>query len=271
MASHKARFPALYIPHGGGPCFFMTWSMGPVDTWQRMGEWLQQAGSFGGETPAAIVVVSAHWEAPVATVTSGPAPGLIYDYYGFPAHTYELTYPAPGDPALAARVRNCLDDAGIASAPDPERGFDHGVFIPFKLMYPEASIPIVQLSLLASLDPMQHIDIGRALAPLRNEGVLIVGSGMSYHNLPRMMGGGTAIGASEDFDGWLQSTCALDAQTREEQLCSWESAPSAREAHPREEHLLPLMVAAGAGGAGSGRREFTDRVMGATVSAFAFE
>jgi aromatic ring-opening dioxygenase catalytic subunit (LigB family) len=125
------RLPALFIPHGGGPCFFMEWTMGPADTWRRLGDWLAHLGDDIGRRPRAILVISAHWEEPEFTVTANPAPPLIYDYYGFPEHTYHLRYDAPGDPALAQSVRDLLGAAGIASRADPERGFDHGVFIPF--------------------------------------------------------------------------------------------------------------------------------------------
>jgi len=244
--------------------------MGPADTWVRMGDWLRQLSGLCETAPEAIVVVSAHWEAPLATVTSGASPPLIFDYYGFPPHTYELSYPAPGSPEIAAEICTQLRLAGIDADEDPARGFDHGVFIPFKLVYPDAAIPIVQLSLLASLDAAQHIALGRALAPLRERGVLIVGSGMSYHNLPQMMRGDGDIAASDTFDQWLQDVCALDGEERARRLCAWTQAPCARDAHPREEHLLPLMVAAGAGGDAAGVCEFTDRVMGSTVSAFSF-
>lgn len=264
------RLPSLYIPHGGGPCFFMQWSMGPADTWDRMAAWLRQLGPVGTARPRAIVVVSAHWETPVVTVTSGATPALIYDYYGFPPHTYELPYPAPGDPALAANVVSHLGAAGIEAVEDPARGFDHGVFIPFKLIYPDADVPIVQLSLHASLDPALHIDIGRALAPLRDDGVLIVGSGMSYHNMAGLMGDDDNITDSDRFDAWLNEVCVQPGEPRANALIDWLAAPAAREAHPREEHLLPLMVAAGAGADARGRCDFSDRVMGARVSAFAF-
>lgn len=244
--------------------------MGPADTWDRMGTWLRELGSVGAARPRAIVVISAHWETTTVAVTSNAAPSLIFDYYGFPPHTYELSYPAPGDPALAAALCSRLRANGIAAVEDPARGFDHGVFIPFKLIYPDADIPIVQLSLHASLDPALHIRIGRALAPLRDEGVLIVGSGMSYHNMAGFMRDDGDIDASDRFDEWLRDVCSKTGDARANALKGWLAAPAARDVHPREEHLLPLMVAAGAGADESGRCDFTDRVMGATVSAFAF-
>src|SRR5205823_2443749 len=161
----------LYIPHGGGPCFFMEWTMGPPDTWDRMAAWLRRIAGTLPEKPKALLVVSAHWEEEVPTVTTSPAPALLFDYYGFPKSTYELTWPAPGSPDLAKRVRDLLGGAGIESRADDARGFDHGVFVPLKVAFPEANIPTVQLSLRAGLDPAEHIAIGRALAPLRDEGV----------------------------------------------------------------------------------------------------
>jgi aromatic ring-opening dioxygenase catalytic subunit (LigB family) len=257
--------PSLYIPHGGSPCFFMEWTMGPADLWDRMGDWLRGLGDTIGVRPKAIVVISAHWEAPEFTVTANAHPPLIYDYYGFPEHTYRLTYPAPGDPALAEKIVRLLNDAGIAARSDPTRGLDHGVFIPFKLIYPDADIPIVQLSLKAGLDPAAHIAAGRAIESLRRDGVLIVGSGSSYHNMAGYVPG------SERFDTWLtDAACAADPAVRTDALSHWQSAPAAHDAHPSEEHLIPLMVAAGAAGSDQGHRIFNDRMMGSAVSAYRF-
>ncbi len=246
--------------------------MGPPDTWHKMGDWLGHLAQSFGAPPKAVVVVSAHWEEPEFTVTSNPRPPLIYDYYGFPEHTYRLKYDAPGAPALAKQICGLLRDAGIPAGSDGERGFDHGVFVPFKLVFPNADIPTVQLSLKAGLDPAAHLAAGRALAPLRREGVLIVGSGMSYHNMRGLMGGASGAGAvSHQFDAWLTAAaCAPDAEQREKMLAAWQSAPVARQAHPREEHLLPMMVAAGAAPEATGRKIFEDDVMGVTVSAFQF-
>jgi len=260
--------PTYYIPHGGGPCFFMDWTMGPPDTWHKMAAWLGHVRDEVGAKPKAVVVISAHWEEPEFSVTTGEHPPLLFDYYGFPEHTYKLRYDAPGSPELAARIGKLLEGAGFATRADAERGFDHGVFVPFKLIYPDADIPVVQLSLKAGLDPALHIAAGKALEPLRREGVLIVGSGMSYHN---MRGFGRATADSETFDAWLSEAATLaDAAKRNDALARWEQAPAARRVHPREEHLLPLMVAAGAAGADPGRRVFTDHVMNVQVSAFAF-
>jgi aromatic ring-opening dioxygenase catalytic subunit (LigB family) len=262
------RMPTLYIPHGGGPCFFMDWTMGPPDTWARMAGWLRGLRT-SVPSPRALLVVSGHWEAPVPTVTSAAAPPLIYDYSGFPPHTYQLGWPAPGWPELAARVVSLLGGAGVPSRADPERGFDHGVFIPLKVAFPDANVPTVQLSLRTGLDPAEHIAIGRALLPLRDEGVLILGSGMSYHNMRAFMTP-RARPDSERFDTWLAEAVAMDPTQRDAALTAWAGAPSARESHPREEHLLPLMVAAGAAGEDHGKQVFRDEVMGAVVSAVQF-
>lgn len=267
MPSNK--LPTLFIPHGGGPCFFMEWTMGPKDTWDRLAAWLRGMPSLLTEPPRALLVVSAHWEANVPTVIASSAPPLLYDYYGFPPHTYELEWPAPGSPELAKRVGVLLSAAGIASAMETERGFDHGVFVPMKLAFPDASIPTVQLSLRADLDPAAHLGIGRALAPLRDEGVLIVGSGFSFHNMRRFMQGGGGPD-SRAFDAWLASVVAKDANARDAALTAWESAPAARASHPREEHLLPLMVAAGAAQDDRGSVVFRDVIMDMTASAIRF-
>jgi aromatic ring-opening dioxygenase catalytic subunit (LigB family) len=262
--------PSLFIPHGGGPCFFMKWIMGPPDTWDKMAAWLGQLGNSLDSKPRAIVVISGHWEEPHFTVTSSPHPPLIYDYSGFPPETYQLKYPAPGSPELAQRIVGLLADAGIPAHSDPERGFDHGVFIPFKVIYPQAEIPIVQLSLKSGFDPASHLNAGRALAPLLQEDVLVAGSGMSYHNMRGLMSGRN-LPDSDQFDAWLSNVaCDPDPDQRNEKLKQWQLAPAARSAHPREEHLMPLLVAAGAGAQAPGSKIFTDRVMGATVSAYRF-
>ena len=261
--------PALYIPHGAGPCFFMDWS--PPETWQRMGDWLRGSLASLPTRPTAIVVVSAHWEEPRFTVQTAERPGLLFDYSGFPPHTYELTYPAPGSPALAARIRGLLTAAGLAEGGDDHRDFDHGVFIPLMLMAPEADVPVIQLSLKSGLDPDEHVAAGRALAPLRDDGVLLVGSGMSYHNM-RGYGRRESGAVSDRFDDWLTEAVGIaDPAARAARLAGWAAHPDGRAAHPREEHLLPLMVIAGSGGATAGRRVFRDRVMETTVSAFRFE
>jgi aromatic ring-opening dioxygenase catalytic subunit (LigB family) len=243
--------------------------MGGPDTWKNMAEWLRHLAEHVGARPAAIVAISGHWEESDFTVTSAANPPLLFDYYGFPEHTYRLEYPAPGSPELANEICTLLKASGIAVQQDSKRGFDHGVFIPFKLIYPNCDIPIVQLSLKEGLDPAAHIAAGRAISPLRERRVLIVGSGMSYHNLREFRVDVRTI--SERFDRWLtDAVCAPTAEERSEKLTCWREAPGARRAHPREEHLIPLMVAAGAGAEGLGAKIFTDHVLGTTVSAFQF-
>ena len=261
--------PTLFVPHGAGPCFFMDWN--PPDTWRRMGDFLRGIVAMLPARPTAIVIVSGHWEANAFTVGSGKHPSLVFDYNGFPPHTYRLSYPAPGDPALAARVRTLLADAGLPAADDAQHGYDHGVFIPLKLIAPDADIPVVQLSLRAGLDVREHDAAGRALQPLRDEGVLVVGSGMSYHNM-RGYGRAESGPVSDRFDDWLSATLAIDdPDERVARLAAWDAQPDGRAAHPREEHLMPLMVAAGAGGRSAGRHVLRDRVLGTTVSAFRFD
>ena len=271
-AGNATRLPTLFIPHGGGPCFFMDPPPNDPHAWDAMAAYLRGIASSLPAKPRAILVISAHWEMPRPTVMTAKRPPMLFDYYGFPEHTYRLAYPAPGSPELASRVRALLAGAGIASDEDSARGYDHGVFVPFLLMFPDADIPVVQLSLRADLDPAAHMAIGHALAPLRDEGVLIVGSGMSYHNLRRFWSTDAEdVEAARAFDAWLTDAIESgDANTRDAKLVAWANAPGARAAHPRSEHLLPLMVAAGAGGGDDGQRTYSDRVFGKAVSGFRF-
>ncbi len=264
------RMPTWFIPHGGGPCFFMDWN--PADAWDKMADFLKGIAGTLPQRPRAIVLVSAHWQESSFGITSGARPGLIYDYYGFPPHTYELKYPAPGDPALAARLADLLGQAGLPSHANGARGLDHGVFIPLLLMFPDATIPVVQLSLHNSLDPGIHLQLGQALEPLRDEGVLIVGSGMSFHNM-RGYGDPRFGPISDQFDDWLTRAVESAPAQRHKALVDWAQAPSARLCHPprAEEHLLPLMVVAGAAGQGVGRRVYSDRVMETALSAYRFD
>lgn len=267
------RWPTLFIPHGGGPCFFMDPLPGtPPDLWERMADYLRGIDRSLGGRPQAVLVVSGHWEAERPTVNVAEHPPLLFDYYGFPEDTYRLTYPAPGSPALAARVRQLLLGRGIRADGEAGRGLDHGVFVPFKVMYPDADVPLVQLSLDSSRDETAHLKIGMALAPLRDEGVLIVGSGMSYHNLREFFVDRPASNqAAGAFDAWLHDTVTEpDAEVRIARLAAWRQAPGARTAHPTPEHLLPLMVAAGAAEADAGRRTYHDHLMGKAVSGFQF-
>lgn len=268
-AAATGRMPVFFIPHGAGPCFFMDWS--PADTWQRMEAFLKGVADTLPARPTAIVLISAHWLEPQFSVTGHARPPLIFDYYGFPQHTYELTYPAPGNPELAERVARLLKQNGADARIDSERGFDHGVFIPLKLMFPRADIPVVQLSLRRDLDPAAHLEAGRALTTLRDEGVLIIGSGMSFHNMPGY-GDPRFSAISAEFDDWLSAAVESQPAERDSLLESWTQAPNARLCHPPggEEHLLPLMVAAGAADQSVGRRIYSEHVMQTTISAYRF-
>ncbi len=263
------RMPTWYIPHGGGPCFFMDWS--PPDAWHKMAHFLKGLSATLPCQPQAIVVVSAHWLEPTVSVTGALAPSLIYDYHGFPAHTYELKYPAAGNPALAQAIVDALGQSHIAAQVDASRGFDHGLFIPMMLMFPKADIPVVQLSLNSNLDPKTQLELGQALETFRDQGVLIIGSGMSFHNM-RGYGDPQFGPISDEFDSWLTQTVQADPDARAKALLAWSQAPSARLCHPprQEEHLLPLMVAAGAAPKDKGEKVFSDRVMETTLSAYTF-
>jgi aromatic ring-opening dioxygenase catalytic subunit (LigB family) len=267
-AKATARMPVAFVPHGGGPWPFVELGFATRRETDALAGYLRALREVPPSRPRAMLVVSAHWEERVPTVMTSPRPPILYDYYGFPPAAYELTWPAPGDAVLAARVGELLGAAGIAHATDAARGFDHGTFIPFKVTYPDAEVPTVQLSLKGSLDPAEHLAIGRALAPLRDEGVFVVGSGMSFHNLRAF--GPKGRGASEAFDAWLREAATAPAGARDRQLEAWASAPEARAAHPREEHLLPLMVIAGAAGSDVGRTTYNDLFAGVRLSAFHF-
>lgn len=235
------RQPTFFLSHGGGPWPFMDGDYRRAHA--QLEASLQALPATLPGKPRALLMISAHWEEAAFTVMTSPAPGMLYDYGGFPPHTYEVVYPAPGDPALAERVVALIEAAGLPAARNATRGYDHGAFCTLVPMYPNADVPVVQLSLQQGLDPARHLALGRALAPLRDEGVLILGSGFSFHNLRLYNEAGRAPSAA--FDAWLQA--ALPApEGRDQRLQAWAQAPAARLAHPREEHLLPLMVAAGA-------------------------
>lgn len=261
--------PSLFIPHGGGPCFFMEWTRGPRETWFPMRDWLAGLMDSLPARPERLLIVSAHWECDRPTVNRAERPELIFDYYGFPPHTYELEWPAPGDPALSDRVATLLEGAGLPCAVDESRGYDHGVFVPMLVAVPQADISVSVLSLHASLDPTLHMRIGAALAPLREDGVLIVGSGMSYHNMQGLMSPGEDPAAFA-FDDWLTQTVEGPAAARAQALANWERAPGGRQSHPRAEHLAPIFVAAGAAHEAPGRRLFTDDLLGVRISGYAF-
>lgn len=267
--SMAATLPTYFISHGGGPWPWMKDQT--AGAYDRLEASLQQLPRQLGSTPQAVLVISGHWEEDEFTVMATAQPPMIYDYSGFPEHTYRIRYGAPGSPRTAARVQQLISAAGLAVRMDSQRGFDHGTFAPLAVMYPNADVPVLQLSLKSGYDPQQHLEVGRALAPLRNEGVLIIGSGLSYHNLRQF--GPQARQASGAFDQWLEQTLVQAApDERSARLIAWEAAPAARSAHPREDHLLPLMVAVGAAGDDPGTRIYHEDAFmgGVAVSSYRF-
>ena len=262
--------PSIYLPHGGGPCFFMPPPLDEPTRWVGMEAYLRSLPSLLPKRPDALLVISAHWETPQPTVLTKAHPGMLFDYYNFPPYTYELTYPAPGAPDLAPRLRALLSEAGIENDEDTIRDYDHGVFVPMKVAFPDADIPILQLSLRADLDPAFHMSVGEALASLRQENIVVIGSGLSFHNMrgfpdPRLNE------PAATFDRWLTETlCEVPAEERKARLARWDEAPYARHIHPREEHLLPLMVATGAAVGDKGRQTFNGTIWGKAVSAYHF-
>lgn len=261
----EMRLPTFYLCHGGGP---WPWMQGPLREMLRgLEEGLHAIVRGLPARPRAVLVVSSHWEEDVFTLTAADAPGMVYDYQGFPAEMYAIRYPAPGHPALASRVQELLHAQGCRARLSPDQGFDHSTYSLLKPMFPQAELPVLQMSLQRGLDPAAHLQAGAALATLRDEGVLIIGSGMSCHDR-----GPGLEQASQGFDDWLQSTLAgRDPEARRDALRHWERAPFARLVHSREDHLLPLMVAVGAAEGDAGTCVYRDRLMGRlAVSSHAF-
>jgi 4,5-DOPA dioxygenase extradiol len=268
VTTRRPLSPVLYFPHGGGPLPLLG-----DPGHKNMVAFLKAITPTLGK-PSAILVISAHWEESVPTITSGAHPPLFYDYYGFPEESYQITYPAPGEPVLAREIERLLKEGGIEARLDDQRGFDNGLFVPLKIMYPDAHIPCVQLSLVEGLDPATHIRIGGALSSLRTKNVLVLGSGFSFHNLRAFFtpGAGTADPRNGNFQQWLIDICTKSEKSREERegnLINWESAPNSRYCHPREEHLLPLHVCCGLAGH-QARVAFDGEVLGKRSVALAW-
>jgi aromatic ring-opening dioxygenase catalytic subunit (LigB family) len=264
--ANNLRGSVVYLSHGGGPLPLMG-----DKGHQNMIDFIRNVTPTLIK-PTAILVISAHWEEIKPTITSGMFPSLIYDYYGFAKEAYEIKYPVSGAPELANKIFNLLGSAGIDAQLDDQRGFDHGLFVPLKLMYPNANIPCVQLSLVNSLQPEAHIRIGKALADLRKDNVLVIGSGFSFHNLKAFFAPSTqqSQALNQAFEQWLIDTCSnteLTEQEREHRLINWERAPAARYCHPREEHLLPLHVCYGVAGTAA-KSVFEFEIMGKMSSAY---
>lgn len=273
--THSQRLPVYFIPHGGGPWPFMdSGARFGTDPWKGLETFLKSLPASLPFAPKAILIISGHWEQePVFKVSTAEHPGMLFDYYGFPPNTYELNYPAPGDPAVAKRVEEVLAAAGIACGEDAERGYDHGVFIPLMVTFPEATVPVVMVSMQQDLDAATHFAMGQALETLRDEGILIIGSGMSYHNM-RAFGSADPVHAATAtrFDDWLTAAVAKDDPTaRAETLSGWIDNPDARACHvPDHDHLVPLFVAAGAAGHDPGVRVFNDSILGKPYSGYRF-
>jgi 4,5-DOPA dioxygenase extradiol len=232
-----ARMPVLYLSHGAPPLADdLVWK-------HQLADW-----SAGIPRPKAILVVSAHWESAPLTVAATTTVPLVYDFWGFPERYYQVSYPAPGAPWLAERVKRLLAGPGAEVREAPARGLDHGAYVPLVEMYPEADIPVLQISM-PTLDPERLLEVGRQLAPLRDEGVLIIGSGFFTHNLQALREAPEPDSAppswSAEFDQWGSEALAaadVDALVNFEQ-CS----PAGHLAHPRTEHFAPLFVTLGAG------------------------
>lgn len=255
----EPRLPTFYISHGGGPCFWLDW--GPINPFTNLASYFKgfadQLKTEYGRLPTAVLVISAHWEEDQFTIQTNPRPPMLFDYYGFPPETYKLNFPAQTDQNLIRRVKELFIEAKTPLLENSQRGYDHGVFVPLLLMFPLADIPVVQLSLKNNLSPAEHLKVGQILEPLRSENILIIGSGLSYHNLKYLH---DSKGVSKDFDNWLQDTMSASSFDRTQRLINWTSAPNARLCHPREDHLIPLMVAAGAGTNDFSKRTYNEQM-----------
>ena len=265
------RYPTLFVNHGGGPLPLLGRQPELVQHMKEtVTKWLPST------KPSAVVVLSAHWESNPVKITSSPNPDLYFDYYGFPPESYDYKYPAPGNPALAEKIHKLLGKQGIRSELDPKRGLDHGVFIPLMIMYPEADIPVVAVSMDSSLSSEKNMAIGKALEPLRDEGVLILGSGFTFHNMQAFFHPSShTLKQSRRFNHWLQETLGSSSRASMSdvlpKLAAWEEAPGARVCHPREEHLLPLFMTAAAAGPDAKATLVWSKTDKHAISSFMFE
>jgi len=268
--------PSLFLSHGGGPCFFMKGGVfKPIDSESPAADFLRSVAATLPQQPSAVIIISAHWEGEggAIEINTTPTPGapLLYDYYGFPAESYEIQWPSPNaPPELAARVASLLKGRGFKVVENRSRGFDHGVFVPLGLVFPDADVPTLQVSLHGDLGAASHIELGRALAPLRAENILIIGSGFLTHNLREISRDGAKTTPVErwaaQFTDWVSATLLgasargvkstaqgaaqgtpVDFGTLERSLTgAATSAPHFARAHPRVEHWIPILVALGA-------------------------
>ncbi len=258
-----SKLPAIFVSHGAPTL--------PLDDIPAR-DFLRALGA-SMPRPKAILVASAHWETAAPAVSLATKPETVHDFYGFPRELYSISYPAPGAPETAEKAARLLDAAGLKTARDPGQGLDHGAWVPLMLAWPKADIPVAQIAIQPQAGPAHHIAMGRALAPLRDEGVLIVGSGGAVHNLRALEwqgGNGDVAPWAKEFDDWLDAK--LEAGD-EAALADYRAlAPNARQAHPRDEHLIPVFLAYGAGGPGAkATRIHSSFTMGAlSMAAYSF-
>jgi aromatic ring-opening dioxygenase catalytic subunit (LigB family) len=262
-----SRLPVLFISHGGGPWPYVA---GLREKYARTEQVLTHLPQRLAARPKCVLVVSGHWEAPEFSVATAAYPSMEYDYSGFPPHTYQIKYEAPGESRLATQILGLLQGRGIVALPDANRGFDHGVFVPMALMFPAADMPILMVSVKSGYAPAEHLALGEALAPLRDEGVLIVGSGLNYHNM-RGFGRVESARDARVFTDYLnEAVSQTNSAERSGMLMQWERAPQARAAHPREDHLMPLLVASGAALNDRGRVLLSDEVLHIPMTSYVF-
>lgn len=262
-----SRMPTYFISHGGGP---WPWIPNMRSAFKELEASFNRMHNELPQKPKAVLMVSGHWETEDVSVMHAANPPMVYDYHNFPPHTYDVVYPAPGAPELAEKTAELLKSTGLSVSLNDTQGYDHGAFVPMEILYPAADVPLFQVSIRKNYDPAQHLEIGRALSSLRDQGVLILGSGLSYHNL-RLMGPQAKVPSAE-FDAWLTRALELPAKDRTEAILNWESAPSARISHQREDHLVPLFVALGAAENDLATKTYfeDDLFGGVTASSFRF-
>ena len=265
------QFPTAFIGHGGGPWPIISFDGFNEEERQNAKQSMENISGIPKQNPKTILVISAHWEGPNFKLNTNTNPNLLFDYYGFPEEAYQFEWPVKNDLKTITRIKKLLSTANIQFTENNKRDYDHGVFIPLMLAYPNADIPVIQLSLKRNLDPVVHFALGEILSPLRNEGVFIIGSGNSYHNLKEMFKPTEqGIKDSINFDNWLKTVIQLPAHERKKKLLEWEKAPGARECHPREEHFIPLLVAAGAASNDHGHISWTGFINGTANTSIHF-
>ncbi|KAK3089079.1 hypothetical protein FSP39_000599 [Pinctada imbricata] len=257
--------PVIFLSHGGGPSYYLSSQDMPIfkgmDKDSTAAQYLQNLSRNAGlSKPDAIVVLSAHWEEPVCSVLSNPRPSLYFDYEGFPPETYKLTWPVPGSPQVANKVEGLLQGEGIRTRQEKSRGLDHGVFVPLKLAFPDADIPVLQVSLLQNLDMKDHLAIAEALSPLSAENILLVGSGFTTH-------GGMWKWETKPqpwllhYQTWLHDVLfnpSYSAKERKDKILKYSSVPNFQKAHKRIEHFLPMMMASAAANYRPGKVIFSE-------------